>query len=106
MHRCKYVRRWVYGCMYAGPSLPEAWLEFCECVGSSHVFSSSRSCLNACSQSGALNMAGLCGLYRKLRDLEVNPLKRFVVLASRHRSIFSTGFDLKGNARKLLSAST
>ncbi|KFH14337.1 enoyl-CoA hydratase/isomerase family protein, partial [Toxoplasma gondii MAS] len=45
--------------------------------------------------SGVLNMKGLCGLFRKLRDLEVNPLKRFVVLTSRHRHFFSTGFDLK-----------
>ncbi|PHJ15778.1 enoyl- hydratase isomerase family protein, partial [Cystoisospora suis] len=47
------------------------------------------------STTGSLTMKGMCSLYRKLRDLEVNSLKRFVVLASRHPSIFSTGFDLK-----------
>ncbi|CBZ49599.1 3-hydroxyisobutyryl-CoA hydrolase/ catalytic,related [Neospora caninum Liverpool] len=45
--------------------------------------------------SGVLNMKGLCGLFRKLRDLEVNPLKRFVILTSRHSHLFNTGFDLK-----------
>ncbi|PFH32415.1 enoyl-CoA hydratase/isomerase family protein [Besnoitia besnoiti] len=45
--------------------------------------------------AGVLNMRGLCGLHRKLRDLEVNSLKRFVILTSRHRHFFSAGFDLK-----------
>lgn len=44
---------------------------------------------------GYLNLHGINRLYRKLRNLEVNTLKRFTALTSFNRDIFCKGLDLK-----------
>ncbi|XP_026190412.1 3-hydroxyisobutyryl-CoA hydrolase, mitochondrial [Cyclospora cayetanensis] len=43
---------------------------------------------------GKLDSETVFGLYRRLRDLEVNSLKRFCCLSSRRRSLFSAGLCL------------